>query len=81
MAPYRIEHSEDEKIMMFAGCCIEWVAERLGCDYQEVFSRLDRFGLIEDLIIGCYPALHTQSRQHVTEDIITALEIRENAAL
>ena len=79
MVPEYINLTEDQTVMGFASSCVEWVAEELHIDYQEAFRRLDKFGLIESFIIGCYPALHTQSKEHVTEDIIHALKVREQA--
>ena len=38
---------------------------------EEVAKRLD------DFIIGCYDALHTESREHIVDDIIEALRNRE----
>ena len=38
---------------------------------------MKRVGLIEGFIIKCYEGLHSQSRQHVTEDVLGALAIWE----
>ena len=32
---------------------------------------------MDDFIIGCYDALHTESREHIVDDIIEALRNRE----
>lgn len=62
---------------MFAASCVEWVAEELGCDYLEVFERMDKVGLIENYIIKCYNVLHLESRQSVTQDIVETLLLWE----
>ena len=38
---------------------------------------MKRIGLIDGFILKCYEGLHTQSRQHVTEDVLGALDIWE----
>ena len=42
-----------------------------------MYKRMKRVGLIEGFILKCYEGLHTQSRQHVTEDVLGALAIWE----
>lgn len=73
MAPERIHISDEQLVMIFASSCIEWVAEALDCDYQEVFTRMDKVGLIDNYIIKCYDVLHLESRENITEDIIQTL--------
>lgn len=77
MAPERIHIDDEQLVMMFASSCIEWAAEELDCDYQEVFERMDKVGLIEDYIIECYDVLHLESRQNITKDIIQTLLLWE----
>lgn len=77
MAPERIELDEEQLVMIFAASCIEWAAEALDCDYQEVFNRMDKVGLIDNYIIKCYDTLHLESRQNITEDIIQTLRLWE----
>lgn len=38
---------------------------------------MKRVGLIHGFILPGYEALHTQSREHVTEDVLGALQIWE----
>lgn len=64
---------------MFAASCIEWVADALDCDYQDVFNRLDKVGLIDNYIIECYDVLHLESRQNITKDIIQTLLLWEES--
>lgn len=69
--------TEQERIIIFVSSCIESVAEKLGCKASEVYRRMDRFGLVQDYIIPCYDAIHTESRENVTADIIETLEYWE----
>ena len=77
MAPERIHINDEQLVMIFASSCIEWAAEALDCDYQEVFDRMDKVGLIDDYIIKCYDVLHLESRKDITEDIIQTLTLWE----
>ncbi|MDE6257947.1 MAG: DUF3791 domain-containing protein [Muribaculaceae bacterium] len=78
MAPEIIKIDEKQKILMFAASCIEWVADKLECDYQDIFNRMDKVGLIERYIMKCYDVLHLESRDNITEDLIQTLNIWEN---
>lgn len=64
--------------MIFASSCVESTARRLGISTTEMFRRMKAVGLMEEFILKCYDGLHTQSREHVTEDIIGALKIWES---
>ncbi len=77
MAPERIHINDEQLVMIFASSCIEWAAEALDCDYLEVFSRMDKVGLIDDYIIKCYDVLHLESRKNITDDIIQTLLLWE----
>ena len=44
---------------------------------DEVNRRMKRVGPIHGFIIPGYDALHSQSREHVTEDVLGALSIWE----
>ncbi len=79
-APEWMPISKEQLEMMFAASCIEWAAEELGCDYLEIFERMDRVGLIDDYIVKCYNVLHTESREAVTADILETLKIWEEKA-
>lgn len=78
MAPDRINPTQEELVMMFAASCVEGVADRLQCDYEEVFERMDRVGLIEDYIVKCYDVLHLESRENIITDLIETLHLWEN---
>ena len=64
-------------ILIFASSCVEAAARKLGCSTSEMYRRMKRVGLIQGFIIPVYEALHSQSREHVTEDVIGALGIWE----
>ena len=44
---------------------------------MEMRRRLERTGLMKDLIRDCYDTLHTESRKAVAEDVVEALLNRE----
>jgi len=53
----------------------------LGCSTGEMYRRMKAVNLFSDLIYPCYDTMHTQSREHVTEDVLTSLKIRQEASL
>ena len=63
--------SKAELINIFASSCIEATARKLNVSAAEMYQRIEQF------IFPCYEALHTQSREIVTEDVLEALKIRE----
>ena len=62
---------------IFASSCVEAVARKVGCSTGEIYRRMKRVGLIAGFILPGYEVLHTQSREHVTEDVLGALLIWE----
>lgn len=68
-----IELSYTEVTLAFVASCIESTARRLGKSYQEIFARMKRVGMIENYILPCYDVLHTESREHVTDNMIECL--------
>ena len=68
-----IELSHTELILSFAASCIEGVARKLGIPYKEVFARMKRVGMIENYILPYYDTLHTESREHVTDNMVECL--------
>ncbi len=68
---------ERESRMIFASSCIESAARERNVSTTEMYNRMKRVGLIDGFILKCYEGLHTQSRQHVTEDVLGALDIWE----
>ena len=66
-----------ENRMIFASSCVESAAHQRNISTSEMYRRMKRVGLIDGFILKCYDGLHTQSRQHVTEDVLGALDIWE----
>lgn len=64
-------------ILIFAASCVEVAARKVGCSTGEMYHRMKRVGLISGFILPGYDVLHTQSRKHVTEDVLGALRIWE----
>ena len=62
---------------IFVSSCVEAAARKLGCSTGEVYRRMKRVGLITRFILPGYEVLHAQSREHVTEDVLGALQIWE----
>lgn len=63
--------------LIFASLCVESAARALGCSTGDIWRRMKRVGLMEKFIISGYEGLHTQSREHVTEDVLGALTLWE----
>lgn len=63
-----------DRKMEFAILAIESASEQMGIDPVEMRRRLDKVGLIKRLLFDGYEAMHTQSMQHVAEDVIEALQ-------
>jgi hypothetical protein len=54
----------------FAVFCIESVAEHLGLTGGEVYKLLtEKSDILDNYIVGCYAALHTQGKEYIVEDI------------
>ena len=73
----KIRRKNFESMMIFAASCVESAARAEHVSSSEMYKRMKRVGLIEGFIMKCYEGLHTQSRQHVTEDVLGALAIWE----
>ena len=67
-----------ESRMIFASSCVESAARKKNVSTTDMYLRMKRVGLIDGFILKCYEGLHTQSRQHVTEDVLGALDIWES---
>ena len=62
--------SKAEMINIFASSCIEATARKLNVSAAEMYQRMKAVDLFEQFIFPCYEALHTQSREIVTEDVL-----------
>ncbi|MCD8388490.1 MAG: DUF3791 domain-containing protein [Bacteroidales bacterium] len=64
---------EEENRMIFASSCVEAAARRMNMSSGDMYRRMKAVNLIEGYILKCYEALHSESREHVTEDVIGCL--------
>lgn len=60
--------------LAFTVLAIEASAQKMGISPSEMRRRLDKVGLIKNLIQDCYDTLHTESREVVANDVIEALK-------
>lgn len=65
--------SETELRTIFASSCIESAARASGCSASEMYARMNKIGLVENYIWKYYDQLHSESREHLTEDILETL--------
>ena len=63
--------------MAFIASCIEAVAERMGVPYVQILDRMDNVGLLDNFIFPNYEALHTESRENLTDSLISTLLLWE----
>ena len=63
---------------IFAASCVESLARRLEVSPGEMYLRMKRVELFRDFIYPCYDTLHTQSREIVVQDVLRALNVRED---
>ena len=73
-----IELSKEEVKMGFLAQCVEALAEIDGCDYTEMFSRMEAADMTEGYILKHYEPLHTQSWENVLDDLKGLLAKRES---
>ena len=58
----------------FTVFCIEMVAERLGLPGEEIYKALtEKSNILDNYIIPCYDALHTQGKDYIVNDIIEVM--------
>lgn len=69
--------SKTELMHIFVSSCIEAAARKANVSTTEMYKRMKAVDLFEQFIFPCYETLHTQSRDIVTEDVLTALKNRE----
>ena len=62
-----------EDRMIFASSCVETTARVLGITPQEAYARMKKVNLINGYILKHYEVIHTESRKHITEDIVGCL--------
>jgi hypothetical protein len=65
----------DKKQMEFSVFCIESIAEKLGLTGDIVYEMLTKqSNILNDYIIFCYDALHTQGKEYIVEDVIDVMK-------
>jgi len=58
------------KELEFSVFCIENVAEHLGLKGDEIYRLLsEKSDILDNYIIPCYDALHTQGKEYIVNDI------------
>ena len=65
-------NNEAEKVH-FAVMAIGAAADLMGISPSEMHKRLDKVGLVKNLLFDLYDVEHTQSLQNVAEDVVDAL--------
>lgn len=61
----------------FAVFALEATAQKANMPTKELFDRLNRLGLVQNILLDCYETLHTQSRNYITDVILEALQAWE----
>ena len=69
--------SYDEIVMGFVALCIENCAEKEGISPRTMYQRLEKAGLVQNYLIGCYDTLHTESIPSVNNLILRTLKRKE----
>lgn len=64
---------KDQIVMAFVATCVETTARQLNTDYNEVFRRMERVGMIDNYIIPNYEPLHSESREVLAQRLIECL--------
>lgn len=63
------------KELEFAIFCIENIAIKLNISGQDVYKILtEETNILNDYIIPCYDALHTQDKNYIVDDIIRVMK-------
>lgn len=67
----------NEKILEFTIFCIDGLAEYLDKDEKEVYKILKNdTDILDNYIVACYEALHSQSKKYIVEDLVNVLKER-----
>lgn len=64
----------------FAVFALEATAQKANIPTEELFDRLNKLGLVQNILMDCYDTLHTQSRNYITDVILEALYAWEEEA-
>ena len=64
---------KNQVIMAFVATSIETTARFLGVSYKEIYSRMNRVGMIDNYILPNYEPLHSESREVLAQRMIECL--------
>ena len=64
---------KNQVIMAFVATSIETTARFLGVSYKEVYSRMNRVGMIDNYILPNYEPLHSESRDVLAQRMVECL--------
>ena len=64
---------KNQVIMAFVATSIETTARFLGVSYKEVYSRMNRVGMIDNYILPNYESLHSESREVLAQRMVECL--------
>lgn len=64
---------KNQVIMAFVATCIETTARFLGVSYNEIYSRMNRVGMIDNYILPNYEPLHSESREVLAQRMVECL--------
>ena len=67
----------NEKILEFSIFCVESLAEKLNIDAKKIYKilRVDT-DILDNYIILCYEALHSQSKAYIVDDLIQIMKVK-----
>ena len=67
----------NEKILEFSIFCVESLAEKLNIDTKKIYKilRVDT-DILDNYIIPCYEALHSQSKAYIVDDLIQIMKVK-----
>ncbi|MCQ2969743.1 MAG: DUF3791 domain-containing protein [Clostridium sp.] len=67
----------NEKILEFSIFCVESLAEKLNIDAKKIYKilRVDT-DILDNYIIPCYEALHSQSKAYIVDDLIQIMKVK-----
>ena len=64
---------KNQVIMAFVATSIETTARFLDVSYKEIYSRMNRVGMIDNYILPNYEPLHSESREVLAQRMVECL--------
>jgi hypothetical protein len=66
-----------ENQTLFTVFCIEALSENLKMQRGDVYKLLtDKTNILDDYILPCYDALHTQGKEYIVNDLLELLKVK-----